>query len=392
MTASRNTILAFGLMLLALTAGTSARGATCLACSGTSSDASGGTGGQTSSGTAANSTGDCGCNAGCALCGAAGDPDRGATPCWEREPLFQACEAYLRDFHEVCAGCTRKAEASVLYMHRATPGTAPVLLDTTSTNVVFGASNMEFPYAAGPRVSFTVLDCEGWGLEGNYFGIDGWSTSTDFLTGALPNGAGNLVVDSTSTITLSNAHFESIARIYSAELNLRKPLFGNLSCLAGFRWLQLMDQYVGGGTSYGVTATTVSEKILTHNNLYGSQIGVDGTVFPIGEHCRINGFIKAGAFLNSADQATSFSEGQTSSAVNNSHQGIAFFGETGLIGYAQLTKHLAASGGYQVMFVNNVAQPVNQLGGMTLATSTANVDTSSGLFYHGASAGLELTW
>ena len=44
------------------------------------------------------------------------------------------------------------------------------------------------------------------------------------------------------------------------------------------------------------------------------------------------------------------------------------------------------------MFVNGVAQPVNQLSGTNLANSTATVDASAGLFYHGATAGLELTW
>ena len=81
-----------------------------------------------------------------------------------------------------------------------------------------------------------------------------------------------------------------------------------------------------------------------------------------------------------------------SRAVNNNEIGAAFFGETGVIGYLQITKHLSASGGYQVMFVNGVAQPVNQLSGTNLANSTATVDASSGLFYHGATAGLELTW
>ena len=44
------------------------------------------------------------------------------------------------------------------------------------------------------------------------------------------------------------------------------------------------------------------------------------------------------------------------------------------------------------MFVNNVAQPVNQLAGTNLANATATVDASSGLFYQGATAGLEVTW
>ena len=138
----------------------------------------------------------------------------------------------------------------------------------------------------------------------------------------------------------------------------------------------------------------MSETILTHNHLYGFQIGADGTLAQEADRWRISGFVKGGIFLNNADQATSLSDpgGLGSLAVNNNNVGAAFFGETGIVGYFQITKHLSASGGYQVMFVNGVAQPVNQLAGTNLANSTATVDASSGLFYHGASAGLEVTW
>jgi len=278
-------------------------------------------------------------------------------------------------------------------MHRSTPGTRTVLFDPTTGANLFNASRLEFPFAAGPRVALTALDCEGWGFELNYFGIDGWSATNGIPASLLPNG-GNLVVDGVTQVPLTDAHFESIARLYSTEVNFRKPLFGALSVLAGFRWLELNDRYLAEGTS--ATAYAVSETIQTHNNLYGSQVGADGTLFQQADRWRITGFVKGGVFLNSADQATSLSDadpaGPGSHTVKNSNNGTAFFGETGIVGYVQISKHLSASGGYQVMFVNGVAQPVNQLSDTNLAKSTATVDVSSGLFYHGATAGLEVTW
>ncbi len=238
-----------------------------------------------------------------------------------------------------------------------------------------------------------ALDCEGWGFEFNYFGVDGWSASSDIPARSLPNG-GDLTVDSLTHVTVSDAHFDSIAQLYSGEINFRRPLFGNISVLTGFRWLEMTDKYFAEGNT--TTGYTVSESILTHNHLYGSQIGLDGTLAQQADRWRIRGFVKAGLFLNNADQATSLADadptGPGSHAVNNNNVGAAFFGETGLVGYLQITKHLSASGGYEVMFVNNVAQPVNQLAGTNLANSTATVDASSGLFYQGASAGLEWTW
>ena len=44
------------------------------------------------------------------------------------------------------------------------------------------------------------------------------------------------------------------------------------------------------------------------------------------------------------------------------------------------------------MFADGVAQPVNQIAVTNLVTTSASLDRSSGLFYHGATAGLEVTW
>ena len=385
---SKKTLLAFGLMLIVLAAGRSAIAAQ-------------------SSGGEATCEATCGGNSsGCATCGATSKSEGCATcaadcqtaddrllPCCDNDPVIENCRQCLKDLCETCKCCTWKAEASVLIMHRSSAGSPPVLLDSASGANLFDTSSFGFPHAAGPRISLTALDCEGWGVEFNYFGIDGWDATADFPNASFPSGAANLVVDSVTQITLTDAHFESTARLYSAESNFRKPLFGNLSFLAGFRWLQLMDKYVAQGTS-ATTGNVASESILTHNNLYGLQIGADGPLAKEDNRWRINGFVKAGIFLNNADQATSLSDpgGLGDLAVNNNHIAATFFGETGIVGYFQITKHLAASGGYQVMFVNGVAQPANQLSGTDLANSTAKLDFGSSLFYHGATAGLELTW
>ena len=259
---------------------------------------------------------------------------------------------------------------------------------------LFDASRLHFRFASGPRVSVTALDCEGWGLEVNYFGIDGWSATHSIPAASLPGGGpANILVDSVTQLSLNDAQFQALSRLYSIEVNFRKPLCGNLSFLAGFRWLEMTDQYDVDGTS-ATTANIMSESVLTHNHMYGFQVGADGTMAREEGRWRIGGFIKGGIFLDSADQATSLNDpgGLGAFAVNNNHLGAAFFGETGVLGYFEITKHIAASGGYQVMFLDSVAQPANQLTQTNLAKATANVDMTSGLFYHGATMGLEVTW
>lgn len=370
MTANRNTILVLGLTLLALTAGKSALGTPPAACGATSGEASCGNGGSA---------------AGEADCNSSPNPDCSVSP---TDPFLGACTSYTNELREICNGCAWKAEASALILTRSSPGTRTVLTDSTSGADLVDAGQLQFPFAAGPRVSLTALDCQGWGIEVNYFGIDGWSASAN-----APSGTANLAVDSVISLPLTNGHFESTAALYSGEVNFRKPLFGNFSGLAGFRWLELKDKYSVEGIDAN-TGNAAYESILTHNHLYGFQIGADGTLAKQADRWRLTGFLKAGIFFNDADQATALNDpnGQGNLAVNNNQHCPAFFGEAGLIGYFQITKHLAASGGYQVMFVDGVAQPVNQIPGTNLANSTASLDVSSGLFYHGASVGLEVTW
>ena len=387
MTASRNTILAIGLTLVALAAGRSALGASFIAFDNSASDA----GGYTAGSDAAGASGGIGRPEG--FC----QPDHYGAKTGDAEDnsLFGACTQYFNDCSDICAGCTWKAEASVLVMHRATPGTKTVLTDATGADL-FDASRLEFPFAAGPRISLTGLDCEGWGFELNCFGIDGWSASGNVSTASLPGAEAFLTIDNSingKNVPVTDPRFESIARLYSTEVNFRRPLFGNLAFLAGFRWLDMMDQYSTEATS-AVTGNPFSETIRTHNHLFGLQIGADGTLLQQSDRWRLAAFVKGGVFLNNANQTTSFSDpaDSLSYTASGSRVGGAFFGETGVVGYLQITKHLAASGGYQVMFVNGVAQPVNQLAGTDLENHAAKVDASSGLFYHGATAGLELTW
>jgi len=284
-------------------------------------------------------------------------------------------------------------DVSLLILHRPTPGTRSTFTDPISGNDLFDAASLKFGFEPGPRVSVKILDCEGWGFEANYFGVDGWSATTDVPNSALFNGTANLMVDGVSQIALTNGHFESTSGLYSLEFNFRKPLIGNISLLAGFRWMDLTDKYIAEGTS-ATTGNSVSESILTHNHLYGFQLGADGILAQEADRWKIRGFVKGGIFLNDADQATSLSDpgGLGTPAVNNSQYAAAFFGEAGLIGYFHICKHVSLSGGYQVMFISDVAQPVNQLSTTNLSNFSANVDTSAGLFYHGATAGFEVTW
>ena len=71
------------------------------------------------------------------------------------------------------------------------------------------------------------------------------------------------------------------------------------------------------------------------------------------------------------------------------HRQSSFLGELGLNASYQLSRHCSLSGGYEVMWIDNVA---------LAADSVASIQRSDdsfwhgGAFYHGALAGVTFTW
>ncbi len=388
MTATKHTILALGLILTTLAAAkVGAADASCGAY----------------------------CEAGCQGCAAAGCPNGGGNGYFgmlpqdfchdpgcryadnpgfvEADPIFSMFGPEFSDLCDRCAGCTWRVDATAIYLHREAPSAIPLLTDPTSGASLLEGGNFEFYPKAGPRIQFVVTDCAGLGLELNYFAVDGWSVSRSFGNGQFPSGVANLTVDSIITEPLSDAQFDTTSVIHSSEINLRQRLFGNLDVLTGFRWIDMNDRYLASGTS-AVTGNQLSQSVVAWNHLFGWQTGLDGRVGPDDGRWSIGAFVKAGSALNNANTSTALNDPGNLGylAVNANECHIAFFGEAGLNGTLQVDKHVLVTFGYQVMFINNLAQPVNQIGQTDLTAGTTMMNVASGIFYHGANLGLELSW
>ena len=279
-----------------------------------------------------------------------------------------------------------------LFLHRsATSG--PTLLSDTVGNDLLKSSDLGFSWAAGPRLSL-IRDCAcGWGLELNYFGIDGWEANAAFPTASLPGGVGSLAIDKAIPLPVTEASFGQNSRLYNGEFNVRRQVNENLTLLAGFRWVELQDTYLVQGTS-AILATPFSEAVRAHNHLYGFQIGADALLFEYMERFRIRGIAKTGIFYDAAGQSTGFSDpaglGVLNAGDNGNH--TSFLGELGVLCSYRLSKHAALRGGYQLMWIDGVALATRQIPNTDLGAGTAAIDTTGGVFYHGANVGLELAW
>jgi hypothetical protein len=169
-------------------------------------------------------------------------------------------------------------------------------------------------------------------------------------------------------------------------------LYERLTFLAGFRYIGLDDTL-----NYTINTNVASGLYENDNQLYGGQIGADLSLLDPRRPYQLQVIGKAGAFENNADGRfrTFFGGGnQQLGDFGRSESGSAFAGDLQFVGSCQLTRHLAARGGYQLLWLDNVA-----LAGDNASISQTNpslltnsLDNDGHVFHHGAMIGLEIMW
>ena len=264
------------------------------------------------------------------------------------------------------------------------------------------ANDLHQGFAGGPRIDLIRHGDCGYDLELSYFQIDGWSSVGDIA----PNYGGPLAPPPNWLVFTAPGNFLQLTdypdqhmvwvyttRLYNAELNVRRALSPCVTVLAGFRWVNLWEDLQG---------TMPTERVVpfwdtkTNNNLYGLQIGAECKLLNRGRFS-IDGLLKAGIFDNSADETATVSIYRSLYTESASTNHAAVLGEIGLRCKYQLTERLVLKAGYEAMWLGGVALAPAQIA-RTLSNSTSRtdvtvqalgVDSSSGVFYHGATVGLE---
>ncbi|MGA2061137.1 MAG: BBP7 family outer membrane beta-barrel protein [Thermoguttaceae bacterium] len=232
------------------------------------------------------------------------------------------------------------------------------------------SNDFAFGFAAGPRLSL-IRQTQCYDYEVLYFGIDGWS-DIRFIPQSL-NPASPLLFDWSS-------------RLYNVELNMRWNPSCRLTMLAGFRWANLREDFIAERVLDDSLFLPVGN-VRTNNNLYGFQVGADARLWQCG--CfSINGLGKAGIYGNHAEQSSFEPEGPSeepeSFSASTNH--TAFIGKLGLQARYQVTQRLALRAGYELLLLDGVAIAPVQIG------NPIGIDSNATVFYHGATAGLELSF
>jgi hypothetical protein len=274
--------------------------------------------------------------------------------------------------------------------------------NTTVGVEALNGSDFRQGFSGGPRLDLIRHGDCGYDFELSYFQIDGWSSDRslgpddpiDWLVMRAPGGFTQ--TNQIPRLATQAMVWDYATKLYNAELNMRWNPTSRLTVLGGFRWMNLGENLVGtlDPPTFPWEQHWTFWNTTTTNNLYGFQIGADGKLW---EHGRfsINGLVKAGIFDNNAEQTTEVSvvaKQQRWASASTNH--AAFVGETGLQCKYRLTERLLLRVGYEAIWLQGVALAPGQIQEtqtdlQSISVQALGVNCNSGVFYHGATAGLE---
>jgi hypothetical protein len=272
--------------------------------------------------------------------------------------------------------------AGVVVLNRSTPSAGTIVAANPAGTEFSGGDDFDFGWDVG--VDFTVARRlrNGDILEVRYLGIDS-DADLEFVTPGNFIGAGFTGPTGTSFVG------DYMTQLDSTEINWRRPWSDRLTFLAGFRWIELKDEL-----SYNLNSGVAVGQYEYNNHLYGGQVGADWAIIDQYDPLQVNLVGKAGYYGNFADGGIQeFAGGNPIGGFGSSDTFSAFVGELGISASYRLTDCMAVRAGYQLLWIENVALASNAASFSLLNPSllNANVETD-GLFYHGATAGIELVW
>lgn len=296
-----------------------------------------------------------------------------------------ACDAQLKSCWTVRAG--------MVALERARPDAAALMTDSFAPGgtVLVDAADHRFGFELGPDLT-VIRHGQNVELEFRWFQVHDWIAATPTVASPA-GGVVPFVTPVGNPFFPANLSSRYVSWLDSFELNLRRPLNGWVSALAGFRYVQLNEQGLAVTHDIGPGLNTATYAVDAANGLYGFQIGLDGTIWDRGGRFHVEGFVKAGIYGDDARSRVAIAQTvgpAFGSAAASTH--AAFAGELGVTAVYQVNPHLAVRGGYQLTWIEGVALASEQIAVSDPATGAGRIDLTGSPFYHGFTLAAELCW
>jgi hypothetical protein len=274
------------------------------------------------------------------------------------------------------------ATIGVIALDREDPTPGTIVAANPGGARFFGAENFDFDPEVGYEVGLARRFDNGCILEGRYFGIDHTAASTIVTPG---NFIGTGFTGPGGT-TVAGRY---LTMLDSTEINLRRQHTDRLTLLGGFRMIELRDQ-----ARFMLNNNVARGHYDYDNRLYGGQLGSNLDLSPRGGRLLANLETKAGVYNNLIEGGINEFQGfNFIGGFNGEESNTAFVGEINLNTGYRLTDHVTLRTGYQLLWIENVALASDAAVRSLLNPSLLlTVSDDQGLFYHGATGGIDVVW
>jgi hypothetical protein len=244
-----------------------------------------------------------------------------------------------------CVGPHWNVEVDGMFFHR----------DDANWGDIAGATVVDqFNFGPGVRIFATGYNYSNYGLQVGYEGVNDFNSTA---------------VTATDRIT-----YEST--LNSLEFNVLRRTTAPLKLFAGFRYIELDEDYVDM-----VTASGDSDSFFIENRLIGFQVGSFRDAWQLNRWITIEPFVNAGAYINDFKREDVNVAGGAYTTVVSNFDEMAFVGEAGITSVLRINRCLALRGGYQIMTVTGVGEALD-------ASLVAGLDPTD-IVFHGARFGVE---
>ena len=296
-----------------------------------------------------------------------------------------------------CLGCSCykwRAYGGALFWSRTSPGGGVVVEDAYG-DTLLESNDYDFGWSNGWEAGVIRRVNRCWGVEGRFFRID--SFDAVYPSFYSPYGASVQYYDPMTTQSPATITSSYHSELTNCELNLRRAITCKIDLVFGFRYMQLNDRYQIGITSGSEIYNQTEHNIHAYNNLYGFHMGPDVCLWNRGCFC-VDWGARFGVYGNriqtGVDIESSLSESTATYSCRAEQDHTAFSAEMTLAGTYCWSDCLSVRFGYQLMWLEGVAEATAQLASSQPARvdGFAGIDTDGSPFYHGAFVDAVLTW
>lgn len=272
----------------------------------------------------------------------------------------------------------------VTYFDRVTENSRILMQNVANPGEQLNADDFDFDWTAGIDASFVHRRWDNHGFELRYLTTGDWESDVAF-----PSTATSLQINAATPIFAPDV--TALMGVYESdlstiELNYHHWIAPYATGLIGIRYATLDDDL---NVLIDSAPTDFLYDAQTRNDLYGVQLGVLGGPRLGWWGLILTGDAKIGLYASDLRHRSALDTGAVVLRVRDTHEDIAWLAEANVKAELPITRHLSLTGGYNVLWVDQVSIASDQLLQSDFFSGTGQSVKGTAL-YHGALVALEL--